>query len=121
MDLLIVIARAADICLKPWSYSVVDQEPASSTNIEDLNFRIECRDAYGQREPNRDLNLEIYKSGNEINLMISWLNNSSMPILWQGRHPVWIHSETGERCVAPYESAQLEALGRRLRSLLNTQ
>ena len=39
-------------------------------------------------------------------------------MLWQGRHPVWMNGDTGVRCQAPEDAAPLEALGRRLRSLL---
>ncbi len=39
-------------------------------------------------------------------------------MLWQGRHPVWMNGDTGVRCQGPEDAAPLEALGRRLRSLL---
>ena len=70
MDLLVLIAKAADVCLKPWSHAVVLIDPAAPEQIDDLHVRIECRDGDGQR------------------------------------------------CSAPQDAAPLEALGRRLRALV---
>ena len=44
----------------------------AAAELDDLNVRIECRDGDGQRRPDRDIELEIYRSGDEINLMLSW-------------------------------------------------
>ena len=118
MDLLVLIAKAADVCLKPWSHAVVPIDPSAAVELDDLNVRIECRDGDGQRHPDRDLELEIYRSGDEVNLMLSWLDQSDRPMLWHGRHPVWMDAESGQRCSAPQDAAPLEALGRRLRSLV---
>ena len=50
-------------------------------------MRIECRDADGQRCSQRDLELEVYRSGDDINLMLSWWEQPDRPMLWQqGRH-----------------------------------
>ena len=78
----------------------------------------ECRDAEGQRCSQRDLELEVYRSGDDINLMLSWWEQPDRPMLWQGRHPVWMDGATGQRCSAPHDAAPIEALARRLRSLL---
>ena len=120
MDLQVLIARSADVCLKPWSHSVVLLSGGDNDQsvVEDLTVRIECRDQEGQRHCDRDLELEIYRSGIEINLMLSWWDQPDRPMLWHGRHPVWMDGASGERCSAPPDAAPLEALSRRLRSLL---
>ena len=118
MDLLVLIAKAADVCLKPWSHAVVPIDPSASAELDDLNVRIECRDGEGQRRPDRDLELEIYRSGDEINLMLSWWDQPERPMLWHGRHPVWMDAASGQRCTAPLDAGPLEALGRRLRALV---
>ena len=118
MDLLVLIAKAADVCLKPWSHSVVPLDSSAAAELDDLNVRMECRDGDGQRHPDRDIELEIYRSGEEINLMLSWWDQPDRPMLWHGRHPVWMDGESGQRCSAPQDAAALVGLGRRLRSLV---
>ena len=118
MDLLVLIAKAADVCRKPWSHAVVLIDPLAPEQIDDLHVRIECRDGDGQRCSDQDLELEIYRSGDEINLMLSWWDQPERPLLWHGRHPVWMDGASGERCTAPQDAAPLEALGRRLRALV---
>ena len=103
---------------KPWRHSVVLVDPSEAVELDDLNVRIECRDGDGKRQTEHDLALEVYRSGAEINLMLSWWDQPNRPLLWHGRHPVWMSGETGERCSAPADAAPIEALGRRLRSLL---
>ena len=49
MDLLVLIAKAADVCRKPWSHAVVPIDPSAPAQLDDLNVRIECRDAVGIR------------------------------------------------------------------------
>ena len=120
MDLLELIAKAADVCLKPWNHAVVLIDPSASEEIDDLHVRIECRDAEGQRQTDLDLELEVYRSGTEINLMLGWWDQPDRPLLWHGRHPVWMNGESGERCSAPTDATSMEALGRRLRSLLQS-
>ena len=118
MDLLVLIAKAADVCLKPWSHAVIVIDPSAPAELDELNVRIECRDGDGQRHPDRDLELEIYRSGDEINLMLCWWDQPERPMLWHGRHPVWMDGASGQRCSAPQDAAPLEALGRRLRALV---
>ena len=118
MDLLVLIAKAADVCLKPWSHAVVLIDPSAPEQIDDLHVRIECRDGDGQRCSDQDLELEIYRSGDEINLMLSWWDQPERPMLWHGRHPVWMDGASGPRFAAPQDAAPLEALGRRLRALV---
>ena len=90
MDLLVLIAKSADVCLKPWSHAVVLIDPSAPEQIDDLHVRIECRDGDGRRCSDQDLELEIYRSGDEINLMLSWWDQPERPMLWHGRHPVWM-------------------------------
>ena len=121
MDLLVLIAKAADVCLKPWSHSVVLIDPSASEQLDDLHVRIESRDGEGQRFPDQDLELEIYRSGDEINLMLSWWDQPERPMLWHGRHPVWMDGATGQRCTAPKDAGPIEALARRMRALLQSE
>lgn len=93
-------------------------DPSAPAELDELDVRIECRDGDGQRHPDRDLELEIYRSGDEINLMLSWWDQPERPMLWHGRHPVWMDGASGQRCSAPQDAAPLEALGRRLRALV---
>ena len=118
MDLLMLIAKSADVCLKPWVHAVVPIDPSAPAVLDELNVRIESRDPQGERCPERDLELEIYRRGDDINLMLSWWDQPERPMLWQGRHPVWMHGENGQRLSAPQDAGPLEALGRRLHSLL---
>ena len=111
----ILIAAAADLCRKPWLHAVVSAEDATP---EDYCGRIKCRDADGIRLERNDLELELYRSGSDLNLTLSWADQPARPILWHGQHPVWMSGETGERCTAPNDGSSLEALARRLRALL---
>ncbi len=117
-----LIAAAADLCFKPWRHSVVDQtQERFEQNVDshslDLLLRIECRNSEGQRYPENDIELEIYRSGEDLNLMLGWFNQPDKPMLWQGQHSVWMDSTSGIRCQAPKEGIHLESLARRLRSL----
>ncbi|QEY31626.1 hypothetical protein EVJ50_04525 [Synechococcus sp. RSCCF101] len=113
-----VIATAADLCLRPWRHGVVVLD--DSALPDELCLRLECRDGDGSRQPGRDLELELYRSGRDLHLMLSWPSEPEAPMLWQGRHPVWMDPQSGQRCSSPGgESDALEALARRLRALLN--
>ena len=118
LDVTALIATAADVCLKPWRHAVVMDDSASENPLDDLSLRIECRDGDGVRLPERDLELEIFRSGAQINLTLCWSEDADRPLLWHGQHPVWMSALTGERCAAPEDGAGLESLGRRLRALL---
>jgi hypothetical protein len=84
----------------------------------DCCLRLVVRSLQGERLPEEDLELEIYRSGDELNLTMAWLAFEERPVLWQGSHPVWMDGTTGQRCERPDGGAQLEALARRLRALL---
>ena len=123
-DWLSQIAAAADLCMKPWKHSVVNKDFAAEDDslIEDLDeliLKIECRNSDAERHPDNDLEVEIYRSGNDLNLMISWANYHDKPILWHGQHSVWMDGSTGKRCQPPQDGSSLESLGRRIRALFS--
>ncbi len=119
-DLLIEVAKASDYCLKPWRHSVINNS-VNSTNpindeIIDLTLIVECRDKEGQRFPENDLEIEIYRSGVDLNFTFAWRSFPEKPILWQGKHSLWMDSLTGKRSQPPEGGSSLEALARRLRA-----
>ena len=123
-----LIAAAADVCRKPLRHAVVlldadhPDQPIGLADLlhrgDDLTLRLECRDQDGVRWADQDLELELYRSGDDLNLMLGWWDQPDRPLLWQGQHPVWMDGNTGQRCSAPQDAAPLEALTRRLRALL---
>jgi len=119
-DWLSSIAQAADLCLKPYRHAVrSDAEPLVQIgDCSDCCVVIEVRDPDGSRCPIRDLELEIYRSGGDLNLMLTQLGDPESPLLWYGSHPVWMEASSGERCERPAGGAGLEAVCRRLRALL---
>ena len=123
-DYVQLIASAADICMQPWKHAVVNlnREVNKVINFEEpieLVLRIECRNAEGERYPDNDLELEIYRSGMDLNLMLGWCNQLDKPILWHGNHSVWMNGNTGSRCKAPEDFHCFECLARRLRALFS--
>ena len=123
-----LIAAAADVCRKPLRHAVVlldanhPDQPIGLADLldggDDLRLRLECRDQDGVRRADQDLELELYRSGDDLNLMVAWWDQPDRPLLWQGQHPVWMDGNTGQRCSPPQDAAPLEALTRRLRALL---
>ena len=120
-DLRALVAHAADLCLKPHRHAVrFSEEPLTTIGeTQDCSLLIEARDAAGTRLPMADLELEIYRSGNALNLMLSRVLDQQSPLLWHGSHPVWMRGDTGLRCDRPRDGAPIEALARRLRALLD--
>ena len=121
-DLFTAIASSADTCMKPFIHSVVmtsdfDKETSPENQLDDFIIRLECRTLQGDRSPENDLDLEIYKSGNDTNLILSWTNKNEDRYLWQGAHSIWINSLTGERIDSPNGSSNLESLARRVRAI----
>lgn len=112
--LLTVVCRAADLCRPGLRHGAVLQEQAA----DGWCLRLECRDPGGERLAGEDLDLEIYGSGGDPSIQISWTADPQAPLLWQGRHALWMEAEQGQRCSAPAGSVPLEALARRLRALL---
>ncbi len=119
-DWAVVISAAADLSMRPWKHSVVDRsnfdKQTSIDNSDDLLLLIKCRSAEGERQRENDLEIDIYRSGSELNIMLAWSNKPEHPILWQGQHAVWMDSNTGKRIQAPIGGASLEALARRIRA-----
>lgn len=113
-DLRHLVAAAADLCRKPLRHGVV---LTSTGEDEDCSLRLEARSAEGERLASEDLELEIYRSGEELNLTLAWREDDSRPMLWHGNHPVWMGPEGG-RCERPADGVPIEALARRLRALL---
>ncbi len=116
------VANACDLCLKPWRHSVIDDSPESTLLIDkrniDVTLRVECRCKDGKRFPENDLEIEIFKSGEDLSITLSWLFFPERAILWHGTHSVWMNSETGKRSPSPEGGSSLEALARRLKSCL---
>jgi hypothetical protein len=81
-------------------------------------LRLEARDINGIRQQQEDLELEIYGSSQNPSLEISWLELPDLPMLWLGRHPVWMDPKTGLQTDRPEGGILLETFGRRLRALL---
>ena len=113
-DLNQLVAAAADLCRRPLRHGVLSLSPADG---DDHQLRLEARDAMGERRPEQDLELEIFRSGPDLNLTLAWLIDDTRPMLWQGSHTLWFDS-AGCRCPSPMDAAPLEALARRLRALL---
>lgn len=101
--------------------SVVPSEGNSesgSSGLGDCCVRLLARRADGERSPNDDMELEIYRSGKALHLMLSRSDDDEAPLLWHGNHPVWMDASSGQRCDRPEWGLPLEALARRVRALL---
>jgi hypothetical protein len=114
------IAKAADHCLKPYRHALrfSGEPPSTIGECSDCALLIEARSEDGARLSDRDLELEIYRSGADLNLMLTWVSDEQAPMLWHGSHPVWMQAATGERCERPADGAALEAFCRRIRAFL---
>jgi hypothetical protein len=117
-DLVRLVAAAADLCRKPLRHAVIDADPAVTDALQDRCLRLEVRSPEGERLPEEDLELELYRSGGDLHLTLAWRVGEERPMLWQGSHPVWMDGRSGQRCERPPEGPPLEALARRLRALL---
>ena len=120
-DFLTEIAKAADICMKPWKHSVlldedISQEQISDNQFSELIVRVECRDSNGERYSEKDIEIEIFRSGSELNITLAWHKFPLRPILWQGKHSLWMDAETGKKSPPPLQGESFEALARRLRA-----
>ncbi len=127
-ELCSVVASAADFCLKPWIHAVIiSKSPQEiSTSVDhslqskeiDLVMKIECRDKEGNRLTEHDLELEVFRSGKELNLMLSWIGQDERPMLWHGKYAIWMDGISGKRCASPDDGSKLESFARRIRTLL---
>ena len=61
---------------------------------------------------------KIYGAAADPSLQLSWCDDDSRPLLWQGRHPVWMDGTSGQSCARPDDGVPLETLARRLRAEL---
>ncbi len=119
--LIAEVAKAADLCMKPYVHSVsLENELNDVNDLEDLIFKIQCRNIDGEREESMDIELEVYKSGNEVNMTLSWKSLIDRPMLWQGKHAVWMDSSSGVQCEIPSYGKPFESLARRLRTVFKT-
>ena len=119
-ELLAQLAAAADLTCKPLRHAArFNGEPPSTIgDCSDCCVHLQARNADGERMASADLELEIYRSGDQLNLMLCRLNSEEAPLLWHGQHPVWMDGSSGERRERPADGAPLEALARRVRALL---
>ncbi len=109
------VAKAADLCMRPNVHSVLlENQIDDDMDFDDLIFSIQCRNIDGEREESMDIELEVYKSGNEVNMTISWKSLIDRPILWQGKHAIWMDSSSGVQCETPQYGKLFESLARRL-------
>ena len=120
---LSTVAAAADLCMKPWKHSAIAKDLQAVQDFTDkkefdLIFRIECRSLEGERHPKNDLEIEIFRSGKDLNLTLCLFDQPEQPILWHGRHSIWMDGSSGKRSQSPSGGANLEALARRIRSLI---
>jgi len=119
--LLAEVAKAADLCMKPYVHSVFLENQLDDDNVlDDLIFKIQRRNTNGERDDSMEIELEVYKSGNEVNMTISWKSLIDRPILWQGKHAVWMDSSSGIQCDTPTYGKLFESLARRLRTVFKT-
>ncbi len=115
-----LIAKSADLTNKPFIHSVVkiNGEYTIEEDI-DLTVHILCRDKEGKRLEIYDLELELFKSNNELVLVISKLNFPDEPILWCGVKTFWMNSNNGKKCNSPKYSSRLENLANRIKSFID--
>ena len=117
-SLISEVAKAADLCMKPYVHSVsLENELNDANDLEDLILKIQCRNIDGEREESMDIELEVYKSGKEVNMTLSWKSQIDRPMLWQGKHAVWMDGSSGMQCEPPSYGKSLESLARRLRTV----
>ena len=113
-ELLQQICRAADLSRPGLNHAAVAKEQEARS----WNLRLEVRDSQGQRIQREDLELELYGSALDPSLQLGWLHQPDQPLLWQGRHPIWMDASSGKRCERPEGGMALETLARRLRAQL---
>ena len=59
-SLIAEVAKAVDLCMKPYVHSVF-LENQLDDDLDDLIFKIQCRNIDGKREESMDIELEVYK------------------------------------------------------------
>ena len=119
--LIAEVAKAADHCIKPFVHSVsLENQLDDEKYLDELIFKIQCRNIDGEREESLDIELEVYKSGDELNMTLSWKSLSNRPILWQGKHAIWMDSSSGLQCETPSYGKQFESLARKLKTVFKS-
>ena len=113
-----LIAKSADLANKPFIHSVVNTNGRFTLEEDDLDLTLNilCRDFDGKRLERYDLELEIFRSNNDLVLVLSKLNYPNEPILWSGTKTLWMDSCTGKKCSPPIYSSQLENLANRIKT-----
>ena len=119
-DLTQLVAATADLCRKPWRHGVRDVTTDCHQAGWDRTLLLEVRSVEGERRPELDLELDLYRSGDQLHLTLAWSTAQGRPMLWHGEHPIWMDEIKGTRCERPTNGCTLEALARRLRALLET-
>ena len=114
-----LIANAVNLCNKPFVHSVVKVKGDYFSNSDDidLTLNILCRDIDGNRLEFYDLELEIYKSNNDLILVVTKLNFPDEPMLWSGPKNLWMDGKTGKKCNPPNYGFKLENVASRVKSL----
>ena len=114
-----LIAKAANVSNKPFIHSVVKVKGEYIQNSEeiDLTINILCRDIDGKRLDLFDLELEIYKSNNDLVLVITKLRFPDDPMLWSGPKNIWMDGNTGKKCNPPNYGIKIENLASRIKRL----
>ena len=115
-----LIAKSADLTNKPFVHSVVKINGEYEIGDEDIDLTVNifCRDKEGKRLEIYDLELELFKSNQELVLVISKLNFPDEPILWCGVKTLWMNSNNGKKCDSPKYNARLENLANRIKNLI---
>ena len=115
-----LIAKAADLSDKPFLHSVVKVQGEYDFNSKDIDLIINilCRETNGKRLELYDLELEIYKSNNDLILVVSKLNFPDEPILWSGPKNLWMNGKTGKKCNPPSYGYKLENVASRVKNIL---
>ena len=115
-----IIAKSADLTNRPFLHSVVHIKGKFDVDDSDLDLTVHilCRDVDGKRLDLYDLELELFKSNNDLVLVISKLNFPEEPILWSGVKSLWMNSNNGKKCNPPKYSTKLENLANRIRTYI---
>tara|TARA_Y100001970_G_scaffold50655_1_gene64071 strand:+ start:15897 stop:16280 length:384 start_codon:yes stop_codon:yes gene_type:complete len=114
-----LIAKAANLSNKPFIHSVITVNGDYILNSEDIDLTINilCRDIDGKRLELFDLELEIYKSNNDLVLVITKLRFPNEPMLWSGPKDIWMDGNTGKKCKPPDYAFNIENLASRIKSI----
>lgn len=77
---------------------------------------LEVRSPEAERLEEQDLELELYRSGRDLNLTLDWCDDR--PQLCHSSQPLWMDASTAQHCQPPLNGPYLKSLARRLRALL---